>query len=75
MKGNFLSLSLSTAELPDLGNVFSWDKESLENSGGSQKDAKWDIWGTSNAVSVFGAFPEFSMLTVCCSLPTEMSFA
>lgn len=40
MKGNFLLLSLSAAELPDLGNVFGWNKELLENSGGSQSDAK-----------------------------------
>lgn len=57
MKGNFLWLSLSAGELPDLGNVFGWNKELLENSGGSQSHGKWGVWGTSNAVSVFGAFP------------------
>lgn len=40
MKENFLLLSLSTPELPDLGNVFGWNKELLENRGDSQSDAK-----------------------------------
>lgn len=75
MKGNFLLLSLSAAELSDLGNVFGWNKELFFNSGGSQSDAKEGIWGTFNAVSVFGASPQFSMLTVCHSSCMEMSFA
>lgn len=45
MKGSLLLLSLSAAQLPDLWNVFGWDKELLENSGGSQNDAKQGILG------------------------------
>lgn len=38
--GNFLLLSLSTAKLPYPEKVFGWNKEWLENSGGSQSDVK-----------------------------------